>query len=117
MIFANTLPKIKTFLRPAHLKPSTLALVVRLMVAFLHHPGRMSASQAAEAIRSQARHRAQVVRPVLRPDGAGQGLGCRTGRAAWRFRSGGASSSHPTTTRSPPSSPRARPRPHRSTRR
>jgi Transposase DDE domain len=66
MIFANTLPKIKTFLRPAALSATSYALVVRLIAAFVHHPGRMSASQAAGAIRSQARHRAQLARFLAR---------------------------------------------------
>lgn len=66
MIFADTLPRIKTFLRPARLAAATQALLVRLIAAFLHHPGRMSASQAAAAIRSQARHRAQLARFLAR---------------------------------------------------
>jgi len=66
MIFADTLPNIKTFLRPAALTASSCVLLIRLIAAFLHHPGRMSASQAAKAIRSQARHRAQVARFLAR---------------------------------------------------
>jgi hypothetical protein len=66
VIFADTLPKIKTFLRPAALTASSAALLVRLLVAFMHHPGRMSASQAAKAVRSQARHRAQLARFLAR---------------------------------------------------
>jgi len=66
VIFADALPKIKTFLRPAQLAASTCTLVVRLIAAFVHHPGRMSATQAAGAIRSQARHRAQLVRFLAR---------------------------------------------------
>ena len=66
MIFVNALPKIKTFLRPAGLTASTCALVIRLIAAFCHHPGRMSASSAASAIRSQARHRAQLARFLAR---------------------------------------------------
>lgn len=66
MIFADALPKIKTFLRPAHLAPRTTLLLVRLMVAFLCHRGRLSACQAAGAIRSQARHRAQLTRFLAR---------------------------------------------------
>jgi hypothetical protein len=66
VIFADTLPKFKTFLRPARLTAATTALVLRLVAAFLHHPGRMSASQAAGAVRSQARHRAQLARFLAR---------------------------------------------------
>jgi hypothetical protein len=66
MIFANSLPRIKTFLRPARLPLTTAALLVRLIAAFLEHPGRMSASAAAGAIRSQARHRAQLTRFLAR---------------------------------------------------
>jgi hypothetical protein len=66
MIFADALPSIKTFLRPARLPAATAALLVRLVAAFVHHPGRMSATAAAAAVRSQARHRAQVARFLAR---------------------------------------------------
>jgi hypothetical protein len=66
MIFADALPRIKTFLRPARLPASTRALLVRLIAAFCCHPGRMSASCAAGAVRSQARHRAAIVRFLAR---------------------------------------------------
>jgi hypothetical protein len=66
MIITAALPKIKAFLRPAGLAAATQALLLRLIVAFLHHPGRMSASCAAGAIRTQARHRAQLARFLAR---------------------------------------------------
>lgn len=66
MIFADALPGIKTFLRPARLAASSCALLVRLVAAFLHHPEGMSAACAAEAIRAQARHRAQLARFLAR---------------------------------------------------
>jgi Transposase DDE domain len=66
VIFADALPKIKTFLRPACLTDATRALVVRLIAAFCCHTGPMSASCAAGAVRSQARHRAQLTRFLAR---------------------------------------------------
>ena len=66
MIFADALPRIKSFLRPARLTLATTALLVRLVAAFVCHRGRLSASQAACAIRSQARHRAQLTRFLAR---------------------------------------------------
>lgn len=66
MIFADALPKIKTFLQPAHLTAATASLLLRLIAAFLDHTGRMSCSQAAHAIRSQARHRAALARFLAR---------------------------------------------------
>lgn len=66
MIFADALPQIKTFLRPARLSAATTGLLVRLVAAFVCHRGRLSASQAAGAIRSQARHRAQLTRFLAR---------------------------------------------------
>ena len=66
MIFADALPRLKTFLRPARLSTATTALLVRLIAAFLCHRGRLSASQAAGTIRSQARHRAQLTRFLAR---------------------------------------------------
>ena len=66
MIFVDALPRIKTFLRPARLTAATATLLVRLVAAFVCHRGRLSASQAAGAIRSQARHRAQLTRFLAR---------------------------------------------------
>jgi len=66
VIFADALPRIKTFLRRAHLTATATTLLVRLVAAFVCHRGRLSASQAAGAIRSQARHRAQLTRFLAR---------------------------------------------------
>jgi DDE family transposase len=66
MIFADALPTVKTFLRPARLAASTCDLLIRFVAASLCHPGRLSCSQAAQAIRSQARHRAQLARFLAR---------------------------------------------------
>jgi hypothetical protein len=66
VICADALPRIKTFLRPARLSATTTTLLIRLVAAFVSHRGRLSASQAAGAIRSQARHRAQLTRFLAR---------------------------------------------------
>lgn len=66
MIFADALPRIKTFLRPAKLSKTTNALLIRLIAAFVCPHRRLSATQAASAIRSQARHRAQIIRFLAR---------------------------------------------------
>ena len=49
MIFADTLPKIKSFLRPARLTAATTGLLLRLFAAFFDRRGRMSAAAAAQA--------------------------------------------------------------------
>src|SRR5262245_46639655 len=66
MIFTDALPKIKAFLRPAGLSQASAGLVVRLVTAFCGHAGRMSCASAAAAVRSQARHRAQLARFLAR---------------------------------------------------
>src|SRR6266567_4568059 len=66
MIFADTLPKIKSFLRPARLRAATTGLLLRLFAAFCDRRGRMSAAAAAGAIRAQARHRAALARFLAR---------------------------------------------------
>jgi hypothetical protein len=66
VIFAATLPKVKAFLRPANLPATTVGLLVRLLTAFCHHPGRMSAAAAADALRAQTRHRAAITRFLAR---------------------------------------------------
>jgi hypothetical protein len=66
VIFAATLPQVKAFLRPAGLPATTVGLLVRLITAFCHHPGRMSATAAADALRAQVRHRAAITRFLAR---------------------------------------------------
>ena len=58
MIMDDALPGIKSFFKATSLKPSTLGMLIRLVAAFTCHTGRMSAAQAANSIRTQARHRA-----------------------------------------------------------
>lgn len=62
MIMDDALPGIKAFFKATPLKPNAVLMLIRLVVAFTCHLGRMSAAQAAGSIRSQARHRAALVR-------------------------------------------------------
>jgi len=62
MIFQDALPHLKSFLKPVALGRRAQALVIRCMLAFLMHLGKMSASQAAGSVRTEARHRAQISR-------------------------------------------------------
>src|SRR6202011_2196657 len=66
MIVQEALPGIKVFLKPVGLKERSLGLVVRCVAAFCLHWGRMSAVQAAGAVRSEPRHRAQICRFLAR---------------------------------------------------
>jgi hypothetical protein len=62
MIMDDALPGIKSFFQATSLKPNAVGMLIRLVAAFTCHLGRMSAAQAASSIRSQARHRAALVR-------------------------------------------------------
>jgi hypothetical protein len=62
MIFYTKSLKIKTFLDKAPLDGKTRRYVIALVAAFVMHWGRMSASQAGQAVRTEARHRANVMR-------------------------------------------------------
>jgi hypothetical protein len=62
MMMQDALPGIKPFLAAAQLRDHVAGFLVRLLAAFVLHVGRMSATQAAGAIRTQARHRAAVIR-------------------------------------------------------
>jgi hypothetical protein len=67
MFFLQDAPgEIKTFLKPlgkaAGFGDTVRDYLVRVMMGFLFHFGRMSASQAASAMPTLARHRAQVAR-------------------------------------------------------
>lgn len=61
-ILQDALPGLKRFLGPAELKASVLELVIRCVVAFVMHTGRMGAVRAAGAVRLTPRHRAQIGR-------------------------------------------------------
>jgi len=67
LMVADSLPGLKRWLAPLGLKDSVKLLVIRMVVAFLMHPGRMSCTRAAGAVRCEARHRAQVSRFLARP--------------------------------------------------
>jgi hypothetical protein len=62
VIMQDALPGLKQFLKPVGLNERMLGLVIRCVVAFVMHLGRMAAARAATAVRSEPRHRAQVCR-------------------------------------------------------
>jgi hypothetical protein len=62
VIMQDALPGLKRFLKPVGLNERMLALVIRCVVAFVMHLGRMGAARAATAVRSEPRHPAQVCR-------------------------------------------------------
>jgi hypothetical protein len=62
VIMQDALPGLKRFLKPVGLNRRMQALVVRCVIAFVMHLGRMAAARAASAVRSEPRHRAQVCR-------------------------------------------------------
>jgi len=66
MMMQDALPGSKRFLGAAKIGDHVLGFLLRLMTAFIGRIGRMSASQAAGAIRTQARHRAAVTRFLAR---------------------------------------------------
>jgi hypothetical protein len=67
VMVADSVPGLKRWLGILGLKDSTKLLVIRVVVAFLLHAGRMSCLRAAGAVRCEARHRAQISRFVSRP--------------------------------------------------
>jgi hypothetical protein len=62
MILFEKSTGIKRFLKKANPDAKTLGYWQRLILAFVLHFGRMSASRAGEALRSDSRHRANVAR-------------------------------------------------------
>ena len=71
----GSLPLIKSFFRGVSYTPFQQLFVTRMMIAFLMHFGRMSASQAAAAIRTDVCHRAQVTRFLTHTDLGNDSLG------------------------------------------
>src|SRR5579859_2133167 len=64
---AAAVPHLKRWIGMLGLKDSAKLLVIRLIVAFLFHAGRMSCLRAAGAVRCEVRHRAQITRFLARP--------------------------------------------------
>ena len=67
VMVAESLPGLKRWVGTLGLKDSAKLLVIRVVVAFLLHAGRMSCLRAAGAVRCEARHRAQISRFLSRP--------------------------------------------------
>jgi Transposase DDE domain len=67
VMVADSVPGLKRLLAPLGLKDSAKLLVIRVVVAFLLHAGRMSCLRAGGAVRCEARHRAQISRFLARP--------------------------------------------------
>jgi len=67
VIVEDSAPILKRFLSRTPLKGVALSMVMRLVLAFTMHRGRMSCSAAAGAIASQAIHRGQLTRFLSRP--------------------------------------------------
>ena len=79
VMVADLLPGLKRFVRQLQLGAAAREMVTRMIVTFLLHAGRMSCLQAAGAIRTEPRHRAQVGRLLRRPS-----FRCRTAADALR---------------------------------
>ena len=66
VILQDALEGLKGLLRPVGLSDRARTAVVRCIAAFVMHAGRMSATQAAQAIRTEPCHRAQIGRFLKR---------------------------------------------------
>lgn len=62
----SSLPDINHFLKPIALRVPARQMVIRMIVAFTMHSGRMAACRAATAVRTNCCHRAQVARSLGR---------------------------------------------------
>jgi len=62
MMMPNELPLVKSFCRICSFGEHTQTYVIRMIIAFIFHTGRMSASKIAVAVCTDVRHRAQVTR-------------------------------------------------------
>ena len=62
MIFFAKSTRVKEFVAKGMRNPNIQGYLIRLIIGFLMHVGRMSASRAAESVRTESRHRANVMR-------------------------------------------------------
>ena len=67
VMVADILPGLKRWFSGVGLSDTTKLLVIRMIVAFILHAGRMSCLQASGSVRCETRHRAQISRFLARP--------------------------------------------------
>lgn len=67
IIVADSARRLKGFLRRTGLEAFAQGMVLRMVLAFLMHRGRMTCSQAAGSVASEAIHRGQLTRFLARP--------------------------------------------------
>ena len=67
MIVSETTPRLKAFLSHCDLKPLARDMMMRIVLAFIMHCGRMSCSSAAGMIASEPVHRGELTRFLARP--------------------------------------------------
>lgn len=67
VIISESAGALKGFLSQTALKPLAQAMVLRMVLAFLLHRGRMSCSQAAGSVASDTVHRGELTRFLARP--------------------------------------------------
>src|SRR3990172_8616074 len=67
IIVTDSARSLKTFLSHTALGELARSMVLRMVLTFIVHRGRMSCSQAAGAVASEAIHRGQLTRFLARP--------------------------------------------------
>jgi hypothetical protein len=67
IIVMESAHSLKSFVSRTSLSELARSMVLRMVLTFIMHRGRMSCSQAAGAIASQAIHRGQLTRFLARP--------------------------------------------------
>lgn len=67
IIVPEVAPRLKSFLAHCDLKPLARAMMMRIVLTFIMHRGRMSCSAAAGAIASEPVHRGELTRFLARP--------------------------------------------------
>ena len=86
VIVAVSVPGLKRWISTLGLKESVKLLVIRMVVTFLLHAGRMSCLRAAGAVRCETRHRAQISRFLARPRWRSSISTRSCGKACWSKR-------------------------------
>jgi len=71
---AESMPKLKGLLRKIQLSDACRSLIIRMVITFIMHSGRMSCSQAAGALATEPRHIAQLTRFLARTRWKSQGI-------------------------------------------
>lgn len=66
VMMVDSAPRLKSFIQRVAIKEATVCLIMRIVIAFINHSGRMSCSQASCVAKTERVHKSQISRFLAR---------------------------------------------------